>query len=82
MSEVGFAVVGVRNFAGSYLRNIEDLEAEGKMKLTAVVVNDQVNNADKVRELRHKGIAIYSSYENLLKEAKACFNSNSFRNGN
>ncbi|MFW5719309.1 MAG: Gfo/Idh/MocA family protein [Halanaerobium sp.] len=71
MSEVGIAVVGVRNFAGSYLRNIEELEAEGKMKLTAVVVNDQVNNADKVRELRHKGIAVYSSYENLLKEAKA-----------
>jgi len=72
MSEVGFAVVGVRNFAGSYLRNIEELETEGKMKLTAVVVNDQVNNADKVRELRHKGIAIYSSYENLLKEGKSC----------
>lgn len=70
MKEVGFAVVGVRNFADSYLHIIEELEAEGKIKLTAVVVDDQVNNAEKVRELRHKGIAIYSSYENLLKEAK------------
>ncbi|RAK05176.1 putative dehydrogenase [Halanaerobium saccharolyticum] len=70
MSEVGFAVVGVRNFADSYLHNIEELEAEGKIKLTAVVVKDQVKNAEKVRELRHKGIEIYSSYENLLKEAK------------
>lgn len=72
MEEVGFAVVGVCNFAGSYLHNIEELEEEGKMKLTAVVVNDQVKNADKVRELRHKGIAIFSSYEELLKEAKNC----------
>lgn len=72
MSEVGFAVVGVRNFASSYLNNIEELEQEGKIKLTAVVVNDQVNNADKVRELRHKGIAIFNSYESLLKEAKPC----------
>ena len=72
MAEVGFAVVGVRNFAARYLQYIEELENEGKMKLTAVVVNDQVNNAEKVRELRHKGIAIYSSYENLLKEAKSC----------
>ncbi|SIR31731.1 Gfo/Idh/MocA family protein [Halanaerobium kushneri] len=70
MQEVGFAVVGVRNFAGSYLRNIEELEAEGKIKLTAVVVKDQVKNAEKVRELRHRGIAIYSSYESLLKESK------------
>ncbi|RCW55410.1 Gfo/Idh/MocA family protein [Halanaerobium sp. ST460_2HS_T2] len=70
MEEVGFAVVGVRNFADSYLHNLEELEAEGKMKLTAVVVKDQVKNAEKVRELRHKGIAIYSSYESLLKDAK------------
>ena len=72
MSKVGFAVVGVRNFAGSYLQHIEELEKEGKMKLTAVVVRDQVYNSDKVRELRHKGIAIYNSYEDLLKEGKAC----------
>ena len=71
MSKVGFAVVGVRNFAESYINNILDLEKEGKMKLTAVVVNDQVKNADKVRELRKKGIRIYSSYENLLKRGKA-----------
>lgn len=70
MEEVGFAVVGVRNFADSYLNYLEELEAEGKMKLTAVVVKDQVRNAEKMRELRHKGIEIYSTYEELLKNAK------------
>lgn len=71
MKEVGFAVVGVRNFADSYLNNIAELEEEGEIKLTAVVVKDQIKNAKKVRDLRGRGIAIYNSYETLLKEAKA-----------
>ena len=72
MRKVGLAVVGVNNFAEFYLDKIKELESEEQLKLTAVVITDQVNNADKVRELRQEGIAIYSSYESLLREAKNC----------
>jgi len=72
MKKIGIAVVGVNNFAKFYLDKITELESEGQIKLTAVVINDQINNADKVRDLRHKGIAIYNSYESLLREAKNC----------
>ncbi|PRX28285.1 putative dehydrogenase [Orenia metallireducens] len=72
MSKVGFAVVGVRNFANNYIKNIKKIEKEGLVKLTAVVVTDQVNNADRVRELRNEGIKIFGSYEQLLQEGNGC----------
>ncbi|GAB6099540.1 Gfo/Idh/MocA family oxidoreductase [Halanaerocella petrolearia] len=72
MSKVGFAVVGVRNFADSYIRNIKRLEQEELIKLTAVVITDQINNADKARELRNQGIKVFSSYDQLLKKGSGC----------
>jgi predicted dehydrogenase len=72
MSKVGVAVVGVRNFAKSYLDNIRELESENLLKLTAVVAQDELKNCDEIRKLRREGITVYDSYENLLKEAKNC----------
>jgi len=71
MSEVGFAVVGVRNFSQSYLNHIKELEKEGQMKLTAVVITDQINNAGEVRKLRKDGIKVFDSYQSLLKKSSS-----------
>lgn len=67
MTRTGFAVVGVRNFADTYIRNIRKLEDEG-FRLTGVVVRDQVKNADRVAELRQEGVRIFDSYEELLSD--------------
>ncbi|MFB6150886.1 MAG: Gfo/Idh/MocA family protein [Haloarculaceae archaeon] len=65
MKTVGFAVVGVRNFANEYIENVRSLGDEG-VELTGVVVEDQVRNAGRVRELRRDGIEVFDSYEELL----------------
>lgn len=70
MKKVGLAVVGVDNFAKFYLDKIKELEEEGQIKLTAVVIKNQIKNADRVRSLRSQGITIYNSYHKLLKESK------------
>ncbi|ADO77016.1 Gfo/Idh/MocA family protein [Halanaerobium praevalens] len=70
MKKVGLAVVGVNNFAKFYLDKIKELEEEGEIKLTAVVIEDQIKNADQLRNLRSQGITVYNSYQKLLKESK------------
>lgn len=66
MSELGFAVVGVRNFADTHIRNIRALEDEG-LGLTGVVVRDQVKNAARTAALRSEGVKIFDSYGQLLR---------------
>ncbi len=70
MKEVGFAVVGIRNFAATYIKNIIKLEKEGAVRLTGLVVKDQIKNAIQIREARRQGIRIFDSYEQLLREGK------------
>lgn len=70
MHKTRYAVVGVRNFAEAHINNIKNVEKEGLAKLAAVVVRDQVENAEKVAELKRDGVKIFQSYEELLEEGK------------
>ena len=70
MKKTGFAVVGVRNFADTYIQNLKKLEPEKMTELTAVVVKDQIENAERVRELRGDGIKVFDSYQQLLSEGR------------
>ncbi|MFB6188320.1 MAG: Gfo/Idh/MocA family protein [Halapricum sp.] len=67
MRELGFAVVGVRNFADTHIRNIRSLEDDG-IRLVGVVVKDQIKNADRVAELRRDGTKVFDSYDELLRD--------------
>ncbi len=71
MSEVGYAVVGVRNFAETHIDILLGLEDEEDVKLTAVVARNQKKNAEKIRELRKKGVKVFDSYEELLSEKRS-----------
>jgi len=67
----GFAVVGVRNFAATHIENIGKLEEKGEgIKLTGVVIKNQIKNLEKTRELRGRGVKIFDSYEDLLRNGK------------
>lgn len=66
MKRVGLAVVGIKNFAATHIRNICKVEKEGVIHLTGVVVVDQLNNVEKVKELRRQGVKIFESYDDLL----------------
>jgi len=69
MEKTGFAVVGVRNFADAYIEFIRDLEDEG-LRLTGVVIRDQVKNAERAAELRSEGVRVFDSYDELLSEGE------------
>ncbi|MFB6296785.1 MAG: Gfo/Idh/MocA family protein [Halobacteriales archaeon] len=69
MEETGFAVVGVRNFADSYIDYIRTLEGEG-LRLSGVVIRDQVKNAERAAELRSEGVRVFDSYDELLSEGR------------
>lgn len=75
MKQVGFAVVGVRNFAGNHIRSIQTLQEEGIGQLKAVVVRDQDKRqgslADYLAELEAQGVTLYDSYEELLEQGQA-----------
>lgn len=70
MAVVKFAIVGVRNFAGSHFKRLKKLEESGEGKIVAIVVEDQVKNAKRIEELKSKGIIVYDSFEKLLHECK------------
>ncbi|MFB6150878.1 MAG: Gfo/Idh/MocA family protein [Haloarculaceae archaeon] len=66
MTETGFAVVGVRNFADTHIENIRSLP-DDDLRLTGVLVADQVKNAARTAELRSEGIWVFDSYRELLE---------------
>lgn len=70
MAKVRYAIVGVRNFAGSHYKRVRQAEAQGEIELVAIVVTDQKKNAARVAELKAEGLTIYDSYEVFLAEAK------------
>lgn len=70
MSRVGFAVVGVRNWAQNHIEYISEVEQEGTAELRAVVVCPQEEDLDLVQELKARGIKIFSTYQDLLGEGK------------
>jgi predicted dehydrogenase len=70
MGKVGFAVVGVRNFAQNHIEYITQLEQEGLAELRAVVVRDQESSSDTVRSLAARGVTLFSSYDQLLQAGK------------
>lgn len=65
-----YAVIGIRNFAKTYIENLIKLEREGSVALTAVVVTDIEKNQIRTEELRQKGIHIFCSFDELLAEGK------------
>lgn len=67
MQPVAFAVVGVRNFAATHLKNIRRLAAEGGAQLAAVVIADQERNQAEMEALQAEGVTIFPSFAALLE---------------
>lgn len=65
---VRFGLVGVQGFAGSHLRSLGVLEAEGLARLDAVVIRpSDLGPGDPVRqEFAQKGVRIHDSFADLL----------------
>ncbi len=70
MKPVAFAVVGVRNFAATHIKNIRRLAAEGGAELAAVVIADQKRNRAEMEKLQSEGVKIFPSFQALLDEGK------------
>lgn len=64
---VRFGLVGVGNFARSYLGSAKLVEAEGVGQLQAVVVRNPAKYPDACQELRARGVRILPSLDALLK---------------
>lgn len=70
MNNARLAVIGVRNFADTHIKNIKKLEKEGIVRLVAVVAIEQIKNAERINELKKEGIEVFSSFDQLLREGK------------
>ncbi len=63
---VRVGLVGVGNFARSYLAAVKQLEAEGLATLAAVVVRNPAKYPDACEDLRSRGVEIAPSLDDLL----------------
>lgn len=70
VTQVRFAVVGVRNFAADHIKTIEKLEQEGNARLTAVVARRRDSAPEMVARLEAKGVRIFPSLRQLAKEGR------------
>ena len=64
---VTFGLVGVGNFARSYLGSVKQLEEEGLAQLSAVVVRNPAKYPEQCDEMRDRGVPILSSLDELLE---------------
>ena len=69
---VRFASVGIGGFAQAYLEALAEIERTGAGRHVAQVAigEDQRNFADPIAELRARGVAIYDSFDDMLRCAR------------
>jgi len=63
---VTFGLVGVGNFARSYLGSVKQLQEEGLAELSAVVVRNPAKYPEQCDEMRARGVPILGSLDELL----------------
>jgi len=69
-NKINFAIVGVRNFAGVHIKNIQKLEKESEMELKGVVIRNKRKNRPEKEDLSSQGIKIFDSYKDLLNNGE------------
>lgn len=70
---VRFAVVGIRNYAGTHINNLRKLEREGIAKLGAVLVTDQEKNGEAALRLERQDVRIFDDYDDMLSQGSEFF---------